>query len=347
MRRGSILQLVFIGVVAGAIATAVAIFVPWLPTPATKEAVRIKFVFWFAIVICLFIFSVVAAILVYAMINFRAKEGDLSDGPPVHGHTAVEIVWTIVPAVLVTAVSVVSAIVLAQDSHAGKNPLVIRVFAQQFAWSFEYPNNQFYPDLHLPLDRGVKLIITSKDVIHSFWVPEFAQKQDAVPGQLNSLVITPNRTGTFDVICTELCGLGHALMRSTAIVMSQVKWQKWYRSTTTPPPAAATPAPSAPSGGAAAAAAAKTFTTSGCSACHSLAAIPAAKGTIGPSLDRLKEDAAKAGQALVPYIEQSITAPNAYVVPGYQPGVMPQTFGTTIPKSQLDALVHYLAQNTH
>ena len=127
------------------------------------------------------------------MINFRVKEGDLSDGPPMHGHTTVEIVWTVIPAVLVTAVAVVSAIVLAQDSHAGKNPLVIRVFAQQFAWSFEYPNNQFYPDLHLPLDRGVKLIITSKDVIHSFWVPEFAQKQDAVPGQLNSLVITPNR----------------------------------------------------------------------------------------------------------------------------------------------------------
>ena len=347
MRRSSILQLVFIGVVAGAIATAVAIFVPWLPTPASKEAERIKFVFWFAIVICLFIFAVVAAILVYAMINFRVKDGDLSDGPPVHGHTAIEIIWTIVPAVLVTAISIVSAIVLAQDSHAGKNPLVIRVFAQQFAWSFEYPNNQFYPDLHLPLDRGVNLIITSKDVIHSFWVPEFAQKQDAVPGQLNNLVITPNRLGTFSVICTELCGLGHSLMRSTAVVMSQVEWAKWYRATSPPPAAGATPAPGAPSGAAAAAAASKTFTTSGCSACHTFKAIPAATGTIGPSLDQLKENAAKAGKPLIPFIEQSITAPNAYIAPGYQPGVMPQTFGTTIPKNQLDALVHYLAQNTH
>jgi cytochrome c oxidase subunit 2 len=346
VRRGSILQLVFIGVVAGAIAAAVAIFVPWLPTPASKEAERIKFVFWFTIVICMFIFSVVAAILVYAMINFRVKDGDLSDGPPVHGHTTIEIVWTIIPAILVTAVSIVSAIVLAQDSHAGKNPLVIRVFAQQFAWSFEYPNNVFYPDLHLPIDRGVKLIITSKDVIHSFWVPQFAQKQDAVPGELNTLVITPNRTGTFPVICMELCGLGHSLMRSTAVVMSQVEWAKWYRATTPPPPAGAAPAPSAPSG-ASAAAAAKIFTTSGCSLCHTFTAIPAATGKIGPSLDRLKEDAAKAGQQLLAYIEQSITAPNAYIVPGYQPGVMPQTFGTTIPKSQLAALVHYLAQNTH
>jgi cytochrome c oxidase subunit 2 len=347
VRRGSILQLVLIGVVAGAIATAVAIFVPWLPTPATKEAERIKFVFWFTIVICLVIFAVVAAILVYAMINFRVKEGDLSDGPPVHGHTTIEIAWTVIPTILVTAIAIVSAIVLAQDSHAGKNPLVIRVFAQQFAWSFEYPNNVFYSDLHLPLDRGVQLIITSKDVIHSFWVPQFAQKQDALPGQVNTLVITPNRTGTFPVVCMELCGLGHSLMRSQAVVMSQADWAKWYRATSPPPAAVAKPAAPPPTSGASAAAAVKTFTTSGCVACHSFKPIPAAVGKIGPSLDHLKEDAARAHEQLVPYIQQSITAPNAYIVPGYQPGVMPQTFGSTIPKSQLDALVHYLAQNTN
>jgi cytochrome c oxidase subunit 2 len=330
-----------IGVVAGAIATAIAIFVPWLPTPASREAGRINFVYWFTIVICLFIFSVVSAILIYAMINFRAKEGDFSDGPPVHGHTLIEIIWTIIPAVLVTAVSIVSAIVLTQDSHAGKNPLVIRVFAEQFAWTFEYPNNHFYPDLHLPLDRGVKLEITSKDVIHSFWVPQFAQKQDAVPGQNNNLVITPDRLGTYPVICTELCGLGHSVMRSQAVVMSAVDWQKWYDASTKP----AAPPAGGGSGGAAAAAA--TFTTDGCGACHKLKSIPAATGTIGPSLDQLKEAATKAGQPFAAFIEKSITDPNAYIAPGYQPGVMPPTFGQTIPKDQLDALVQYLAQNTN
>ena len=84
-----------------------------------------------------------------------------------------------------------------------------------------YPNGKSYPILRLPIDRGVKLEITSKDVIHSFWVPEFGQKQDAVPGQINNLVITPNRLGHFPVICTELCGLGHALMRSWSFVMTQ------------------------------------------------------------------------------------------------------------------------------
>ena len=113
-----------------------------------------------------------------------------------------------------TAISIVSAIVLAQNGNAGDNPLVVKVVAQQFAWTFKYPNGKTYGHLRLPIDRRVKLDITANDVIHSFWVPEFAQKQDAVPGQINNLVITPTRTGTFPVICTELCGLGHALMRS-------------------------------------------------------------------------------------------------------------------------------------
>jgi heme/copper-type cytochrome/quinol oxidase subunit 2 len=99
------------------------------------------------------------------------------------------------------------------------------VTAQQFTWSFEYENGPakgtVSPDLYLPVDKPVLLEITSKDVIHSFWVPQFGQKQDAVPGQVNPLVITPTRLGTYPVICTELCGLGHALMRRQSIVMSQ------------------------------------------------------------------------------------------------------------------------------
>ena len=122
MRRGSIFQLVVIGLLAGAIATAVALFVPWLPEPASRQAGRIDFVYWFATVISLFIFAVVAAILVYAVINFRAKPGDMSDGPPVHGHTTIEIIWTVIPALLVTSISVVSAIVLSKNGNAGQEP---------------------------------------------------------------------------------------------------------------------------------------------------------------------------------------------------------------------------------
>ena len=336
MRRTSWFQLIAIGVVAGAIATAVAIAVPWLPPSASKQADRINFTYWFATVISLIIFAVVAAILVYAVINFRAKPGDWSDGPPVHGNTTIEIIWTVIPAVLVTAISVVSAIVLAQNGNAGSNPLRVHVLGQQFAWTFTYDNGMTTPILRLPINRPVRLEITAADVIHSFWVPEFGQKQDAVPGQVNDLVITPTRTGTFPVICTELCGLGHSTMRSSTTVMTEAAFKKWYAGS------AQAPSP----GGGGGTAGAVIFTKNGCGACHTFKPIPGATGKVGPDLDNLSVSAKAAGQSLVPFIKQSIVDPNAVIAKGYQPGVMPGTFGTTIPPKQLNLLVAYIAAHT-
>ena len=130
MRRGSIVQLVVIGLVSGAIATAIAVLVPWMPTAASKQAERIEFTYWFATWISLFVFAVVAAILIYALINFRAEPGDWSDGPPIHGHTTLEVIWTIVPTILVIAICIVSAIVLAQNSDAGDDPAARRWIRQ-------------------------------------------------------------------------------------------------------------------------------------------------------------------------------------------------------------------------
>ena len=157
MRRGSLVQMVFIGLIAGGIATAIALFIPWLPQDSSEEARRIDFTYWFATVISLFIFAVVAAVLAYALLNFRVKPGDMSDGPPVHGHTTLEIVWTVIPTILVTAISIVSAVVLAQNGNAGSNPLRIKVTGQQFAWTFTYPNKKTFGVLRLPVDRHVRL----------------------------------------------------------------------------------------------------------------------------------------------------------------------------------------------
>lgn len=344
MRRGSLLQLLLLTLLAFGVGAAVAVLVPWMPTPASREAGRIWFTYWFATWICLGIFAIVAAVLVYALIKFRVKEGDLSDGPPVHGHTTLEIVWTAVPFVLVTAISIVSAIVLAKDSHAGSNPLVVKVTAEQFAWQFTYPNGQTFGQLRMPLNRHVKLEITSNDVIHSFWVPQMGQKQDAVPGQTNPLVITPDRLGTYPVICTELCGLGHSLMRSQAIVMSTSEYATWYKGT-----GAAAPAPAAGGGGGGgggSAAAATLFKTTGtCGACHTFT--PAGtSGKVGPDLDHLKEAAAKAGQPLEAYVKQSIEDPDAYVTPGFAKGVMSGSCCKQLSPDQVDQLVQYLVQNT-
>jgi cytochrome c oxidase subunit 2 len=341
VRRGSLLQLLGLTLAAFGVGAAVAVLIPWMPTPASREAGRIWFTYWFATWICLGIFALVAAVLIYSLLKFRVKEGDLSDGPPVHGHTKLEIVWTAVPFVLVTAISIVSAIVLAKDSHAGSNPLVVKVVGQQFAWQFVYPNGKSFGSLRLPLNRHVKLEITSNDVIHSFWVPQMGQKQDAVPGQTNPLVITPDRLGTYPVICTELCGLGHSLMRSQAIVMSAAGFNSWYKST-----GKAAPPPAAGGGGGGAAAGETIFKTTGtCAACHTFTPAGTA-GKVGPNLDHLKEAATKAGQQLEAYVKQSIEDPDAYITPGYAKGVMSGSCCKQLSSDQIDQVVQYLVQNT-
>ena len=326
MRKGSIIQLTALSLVAAAICTTVALAIPWLPVSAGREADRIHFVYWFTTIICISVFSVVAAVLVFSVWKFRAGPDDDSDGPPTHGHTQLEIVWTAIPAVLVTAIAIVSAVVLAQNGNAGRDPLVVKVTAQQFAWEFTYPNGKTYGSLTVPKGRHVKLEITAKDVIHSFWVPQFSQKQDAVPGQTNSLVITPTHLGTFPVICTELCGLGHALMRSHADVVTPAKFTSFMKNgASAGPPGLAV------------------FNQNGCSSCHTFK--PAnATGKVGPDLDDLKASAAKANRGpLDKFIEESIVDPAAYIAPGYS-DLMPHIFKEQIPPDQLQQLVHYLSQ---
>jgi cytochrome c oxidase subunit 2 len=338
VRRGSLLQLIGLTLIAFGIGAAVALLVPWLPHPASREAGRIWFVYWFATWICLAIFALVAAVLVFALLKFRAKPGDLSDGPPIHGHTMLEIVWTAVPFVLVTAIAIVSSIVLAKDGNAGSNPLRITVTTMQFAYRFTYPNGQTFEVMRVPNDRHVLLTLHSDDVIHSFWVPNWGQKSDAVPGLSNKLVVTPDEVGTFPIICTQLCGLGHALMRSEAIVMSDTSYDSWYKSTT-----ASTSTSS--SAGTSASVATLFKTTATCGACHTLAAA-GSKGTLGPNLDDLSAAAAKAGMPLEAYVKQSIEDPDAYITPGYKAGVMSASCCKQLSSSEVTELVQYLVKNT-
>jgi cytochrome c oxidase subunit 2 len=334
MRRGSIFALLGIGIVAGGIATAVAVLLPWLPPDASRERGRIDFVFWFTIVICIVIFALVVAVLLYSILKFRAKPDDDSDGPPIHGHTGLEIVWTLIPTLLVTSIGIVSAIVLGRNDAQGKDVFRVNVVAQQFAWSFSYPeaNNLTTGVLRLPVNRSVELSFKALDVIHSFWVPEFGQKQDTVPGLHTQLHITPDKVGTYPVICTELCGLGHATMRTKAIVMTTAAFDKWLKSQT-----AATTSPNPAVSGAA------VFKNQPCGSCHTLAAA-GATGKVGPDLDKLPQWAAQAKQPLEQFISTSITDPNAYTQPGFPKNVMPPF--ASLPKAQLDALVQYLIQSS-
>ena len=122
-------------------------------------------------------------------------------------------------ALLVLTIVIASTIVLAKNEDAGASPNRVTVTAQQFAWHFDY-GDKAGGTLRLPVNRSTVLSINAIDVIHSFWVPEFGQTE---------LVITPTKVGEYDVICTELCGLGHSVMRTSAIVMSQEDYDAWLQ----------------------------------------------------------------------------------------------------------------------
>jgi cytochrome c oxidase subunit 2 len=333
VRRGSIVQLVALGVVIGAAATLVALLVPWLPRNAAEERDGIDLVFWFTTAIAIAIFALVGAVILYSVVKFRVRPDDDSDGPPIHGHTGVEIVWTAIPAILVTAISVISGVVLVQNDRADAGYLNVDVTARQFAWTFTYPRqgNLTSGQLRLPAGRSVELHLTARDVIHSFWVPEFGQKQDAVPGQDTKVVITPTKVGTYPVICTELCGLGHALMRTSAIVMKPAAFEAWVNEQRQ----AANGSPGQ--------AGRAVFTSNGCASCHSLKAA-GATGTVGPDLDKLPAYAEQAGKPLEEFVRESIVDPDAYVEKGFAKSVMPPF--STLPKEQLDALVKFLVDSS-
>jgi cytochrome c oxidase subunit II len=227
--RKGIVQLVAIGVVIGVAVALVAVLFQWLPDSASEEFDRIQAIYWFATWMSVVIFAIVGAVVVYSVWKWRVPPDDDAEGPPIHGHTGLEIAWTAVPAVLVIALGIVSAVVMSKNADARGDALEVRAIGQQFAWQFEYPGlGEFESgELVLPVDRQAHFTMEAVDVIHSFWVPNFGQKMDAVPGIETEIYVTPDEIGEYTVVCAELCGLGHATMRSKARVVTQAEFDEW------------------------------------------------------------------------------------------------------------------------
>jgi cytochrome c oxidase subunit II len=315
--------MVLVGVAVGGALALVAVLIPWLPPADSTEAVKVDDVYWFVTIICMVIFALVAGVSVYSVWKFRAAPDDEDDGSPIHGHTGLEVVWTAVPAALVTAISIYSGVVLTQVERIPADHRVIEVTAQQFAWSFTYPEAKVTSgQLALPINQPVELKLTAKDVIHSFWVPQWRMKKDAVPGIETDVIVTPTKLGTFTVVCTELCGLGHATMRARALVLTQEGFDKWLQDQKQ-----ATAAAGSAQG--------KTLFTQQCGTCHALADA-GTTAEVGPNLDE-----ALPGKS-ADFIHRSIVDPNAEIAPGFQPNVMPTTFGESLSEQQLDSLIEYL-----
>jgi cytochrome c oxidase subunit 2 len=228
MKNRHILPLAAIMLVVGIITFGVIFLIPWLPTAASVEAGRTDQLIWFETIVSGVIFTIVCSFVVYSAWAFRAAPGDESDGPPTHGNTKLEIVWTAIPVVIVAIIAGWSVIVVNRNENTQKVQEVVHVKAWQYAWEFDYPSLGISSgDLHVIDGTQTKLNINSFDVIHGFWVPQFRLQMDAVPGITTHLLFTPNKLGTWYVICNELCGEGHAQMRARVIIQSQAQFNAW------------------------------------------------------------------------------------------------------------------------
>jgi cytochrome c oxidase subunit II len=213
-----------------AVISVVMLQIHWDGQQASTAAPEIDRLLDVMIVISSFVFSLVLVMLFYALYKFKAKPGDESDGEPIHGNTRLEVAWTLIPTIIVLFGAGYSWVVLDKIEKKDENPLTVQVFSQQFAWSFGYPgkdNAYSQGVLHVPVNRQVQFKMHAQDVIHSFWVPEWRIKKDAVPGITTTAIVTPDKVGHYQLICTELCGFGHAAMRAEVVVEPVPEFRKW------------------------------------------------------------------------------------------------------------------------
>ncbi len=343
LRRRPLLGVVLVSVVSIAIGTAAVLAIDWFPTQGSASSSDIDTAYDVLLIVSVPIFILVMAVAFYSVLAFKVRPGDMRDGEPIHGNTRLEVIWVTIPFILVSALAVYGWVVLDDIEAKQQDTMIVNVTAQQFAWRFDYPgeggikSNQ----LVLPKDRPVEFRVKTKDVLHSFWVPEFRLKTDTVPGLTTRVRLTPDRLGRYDVVCTELCGIGHATMRQAARVIPPQEFEDWVAKRRR----RAGDGGMADAGGDRAAAGKELFNDTGCNACHALAGA-GSQAKVGPSLDDLaKGDARKfgkrEGQSPEQYAKTSIEDPDAFRVRGFATK-MPRNYADQLSSAEVDTLVKYL-----
>ena len=198
------------------------------PVAASAQAVPIDQLWHWEVMVISFLFALIVVPIIYSLVAFRQKKGELKDGLHIEGNTNLEIAWTVVPLLIVVVFAYLGAYSLGEVRRVDPNAMVINVKGQQFSWTFEYPEYGFITtELYLPVDRQVVLKMESADVIHSFWVPQLAGKTDLIPGRTNRMWLEAAEAGTYHGQCAEFCGLGHALMRFTVEAQTQADFDAW------------------------------------------------------------------------------------------------------------------------
>jgi cytochrome c oxidase subunit 2 len=301
-----------------------------LPTAASLQANPIDRMFGLEFTVIAFLFSLIVVFMVYSIVVFRRKKGDTTDARHIVGNQRLEIVWTAIPLATVLGFAYLGSQALAETTRVDPGALEINVIGSQWTWRFEYPELGIQTnELHLPVDRQALLHLSSMDVIHSFWVPEFRVKQDALPGGkafIRDLRVTPDQVGKYTLRCAELCGLNHTYMEAPVIVMASADFDAWAAQEAG---LSADPLERAQ----------KYYQTFGCKACHTLDGTvgvgPTWKGLYGSQVKLADGSTVTVDDA---YLIESIRNPGAKIVEGFQ-NIMPATIGSTLTDQQIQDLI--------
>jgi cytochrome c oxidase subunit II len=301
--------------------------IPLFPEEASTLAGKVDALYFFLLAVSAFFVVLIAVMILFFAVKYR-RRSENEHGTPIHGGLILETVWTIIPLGLALVMFVWSADIYFQAYQPPKgNSISVYVLAKQWMWKFQHMDGQReINELHVPVNQKIKLIMTSQDVIHSFFVPDFRIKMDVLPGRYRTLWFQATEPGTYHLFCAEYCGTGHSRMVGQVIVMKPADYQAWI------------------AGGVGndtlAAAGEKLFTDLSCITCHN-----AESGARGPVLNGLfnQKIRLQSGQTVVAddaYLRESIMDPAAKVAAGYQP-IMP-TYQGLVNEEQLLELIEYI-----
>ena len=304
-----------------------------LPPLASAQGVTIDWLFGIHLKLIAFLFALVVVFMLYSIFAFRSEPGDLSDGQHIHGYTKLEITWTVIPLIIVAVMGYIGVVTLRDVTASAPDEMVVEVTGAQWSWRFDYPEQGLTStELVLPVNQPIRFEITSTDVIHDLWVPEFRVKQDAVPGAVNLLRVTPTVVGNYKVRCAELCGLRHSQMLADVRVLERSEFDSWVGAETARVAALDTPE----------ARGEQLYQTQGCIGCHSL------DGTIvvGPSCLNLygRQEQLDDGTSVIAdedYIRHSILYPGDQIVKGFQ-NLMPANYGEILSENDIEDLIAFI-----
>jgi cytochrome c oxidase subunit 2 len=282
--------------------------------------------FSYILVTAIFFTVLVSLLAIFAAFRYRRKNA--SDiGAEIHGNTALEIGWTLIPLILALGMFAWGAVIYVNYRTAPKDTLDIYVIGKQWMWKLQQPNGRKeINELHIPVNRNIKLILGSEDVIHNFYVPAFRVKMDVVPGRYNTMWFRPTKVGKYHFFCSQYCGTNHALMGGWVIVQDPAEYAAWL---------------SGESGDVSPVSAGeKLFTQLACTTCHvsnGTGRGPSLNGVYGAKVLLADGSIVTADEG---YIRESILQPKAKIVAGYQP-VMP-TFQGLVTEEQILNLTAYI-----